>query len=323
MKTGKHKEFVKLIRQAVWFILIAGSINLVLGFAAGRIFFSQQTGKFARLTHTIYSDSSQILIMGSSHANRHYIPGLIAARLNKTCYNAGVQGQGILFQLALQKIIFSRQLPELVVLNVDKNWLYENQGMYERLSDLYPYYWEFREELYPILRHNNPLIDLQMLSEAYRTNSTLVHAIRYMIAPQRDEAGYRPLFGRMKISDAKDAEKKTHRPGKEKALDPFFTESLRQMISISCNKDVKLILVVSPSVAGNDPGTGNRSCEMIRLLASENSVALLDFSNDARFVGRPELFNDPGHLNDEGARLFSAAIADTLDVILTGSRQGR
>jgi hypothetical protein len=107
-------EFKVLFSKSLRFFIVFLLIDLSLGFIAKEIFFSQKTGKYSRLTHSIQRDSSEVIIMGSSHANRHYIPSILEKELNMTCYNSGVQGQGLIFHTALQKMIFKRHKPKYI-----------------------------------------------------------------------------------------------------------------------------------------------------------------------------------------------------------------
>lgn len=294
--------------KALKFLAIFIVVDLLFGTLAKQLYFGQETGKQARITHSIKDTESDIVIFGSSHANRHYVPGVFEETLGKSCYNAGVQGQGILFHDALQKIILQRTEPELVVLNIDDIWLYENKGNYDRLSDFYPYYWDYRDILKPVLDLNTKLTDVKMMFKAYQYNSTLVHALRYMLAPQKDFDGYLPLKGVIKGP----APKEDHAdddPYQPPPLDPNFIAAYKSFIATSKAHKTKLLLVLSPWHEKNDL-SGNPSMALLREIAKSEDVPLLDLYNDPRFVDHDELFNDRSHLNDEGARRFSKIVAE-------------
>jgi hypothetical protein len=83
--------------KAIKFIVIIVIVDLSIGYISKTLFRNQKSGKYARITHSIYDASPEVLILGSSHATRHYVSQLMSEELQKSCYNAGVRGQGITF----------------------------------------------------------------------------------------------------------------------------------------------------------------------------------------------------------------------------------
>ncbi len=308
-----NKEFKTLFLRAMGFLLFLVLFDLTIGFFTKKIFFSQETGKYARLTKSIYDDSSEILIMGSSHANRHYIPEVFEEKLNMTCYNAGVQGQRIIFHSALLKMILKNHQPEVVILNIDEPWMYQSTEAYETLADLHPYYWDYKTELDPILSLNSKYPAIKLLSTAYQTNSTLVHAIKYYLQPQEDFKGYRPLFGKVKKpNSAKNTTEVKSESSESRKIDENFVRLFEEFISDAQAQDVELIVVVSPHLYPDETFNHSRSLKIMKSATAENQIPLFDFSNDNTFIEQYHLFNDPGHLNRKGALLFSKIMADTL-----------
>lgn len=162
-----------LFLKSLKFLIIFFAIDFFFGFISKEIFLNQETGKYARITYSINENQSDILILGSSRAHRHYNPDVLEKKLNKICYNAGVKGQKLLFNVALGSIILERYNPEVIILNIDHNWFYEYNEAYDRLSDLYPYYWEHRSILKPIFNLNSTLdfIDFKLLFSSFNNYS--------------------------------------------------------------------------------------------------------------------------------------------------------
>lgn len=311
---SEKNEFKLLFLKSLQFLIIFILIDLSLGFIAKEIFFSQKTGKYARLTHSIQRDSSEVLIMGSSRANRHYVPDILEKELNMTCYNAGVQGQHIIFHTALQKLILKRHKPKFIILNIDKSWLYESEESYERLSDLHPYYWDFRTELDPVLSLHSKFNTFKLLFRSFQTNSTLVHAVKYYFLPQKDYKGYRPLHQQMKKPQSQKIKHNNSKIVKDETriIDTTFVNMFDEFIKNAKNNDVKLILTISPHIQKANGLKVNKSLELMKSMASEHGIPLIDFSDDKTFIEQYHLFNDPAHLNNDGAILFTKLVADTL-----------
>lgn len=307
-----------LIKKWAKFLLLFIVLDLTLGSLAKDIFFSQKTGKYARLTYSIEQDNSDIIIMGSSHANRHYVPKIIKSELKKTCYNTGVQGQNMLFQLALQKMILRRHKPNTIILNIDKKWMEKSEGAYGLLADLYPYYWNYRSELYPILSLGSKYIDYKLLFNSYQTNSTFVHVVKYFLIPQKDINGYIPLYGKLKKKKNNINQIKNEQdvPANEKesnsGIDENFVNALKVFIVNAKKYDINMLLVKSPALRKDRNLESNKSYRIMHSIAAEYDIPLIDYTNNPKFNNQYYLFNDPAHLNDDGAKIFTKMLSDKI-----------
>ncbi|MBN1523365.1 MAG: hypothetical protein JW904_02675 [Spirochaetales bacterium] len=281
--------------------------------AAKYIFFSQKTGKYARITYSISENESDLLIMGSSHAIRHFIPEIFEKKLNITCYNSGVQGQKIIFHTALQRMILKRYTPKTIILNIDPEWMYTSDEAYETLADFYPYYWNNRDELHSILSIKSEFIDFPLMLNSYQMNSTIVHAARYFFVPQNDDKGYLPLYEKMdknKISKT-DINTKNKTAEQGSVFDLNFITAFEEFIKNAKKNNIGLYFVISPWVNRDDLVTEPSMKKMISI-ADQYTIKILDYSKNKLFLNKFELFYDPGHLNNDGAVLFSNLIAEEL-----------
>ncbi|MDB2606195.1 DUF1574 domain-containing protein [Zobellia sp.] len=311
-----QKGFIRTIFKFLKFLIILLIVDLLFGTLAKKVFFGQRTGKQARITYSIKEANSDIFIFGSSHANRHYVPSVIQEELNKSCYNAGVQGQGILFNDALQKIILQRTKPKLIILNIDDIWLYERNDNYDRLADFYPYYWDYRKVLKPVIDLRSKLTDFKLAFKAYQYNSTLVHAIKYMVSPQKNFEGYLPLKGTVvSMPEAQiSTEKKKSENHTRTPLDSNFIASYKSFIKTAKDSNIKLILVISPWYLHMNT-SDNESMTLLKSIAKIENTPIIDLYNDNRFLDKNELFNDTSHLNDNGAHTFSTIVAEEIKKI--------
>jgi hypothetical protein len=307
-----NSEFKILLLNIIGFLLILILFDVTIGFFAKKIFFSQKTGKYARLTNSIYRDRSDILIMGNSHANRHYIPEILEKKLNMTCHNAGVQGQHLIFHTALLNMVLKRHKPKIIILNIDEPWMYHSTEAYDKLADLHPYYWDFRTEIDPILSLNSKFTTLKLLSSAYQTNSTLVHAVNYHFQPQEDFKGYRPFYNEMQKIDL--SKESIIRKGTKhtQKIDSTFIIILEEFIDNAKINNINLFFVISPHYSLPNNSNVNISLEVLKHKASKYDIPLIDLSCDSSFIEKYYLFNDPSHLNNNGAIIFSKIVANKL-----------
>jgi len=311
-KYGMRSELkitgIKLIK----FIVLVFLMDTGLGFVAKQLFQNQSTGKYARAQYAIYESTEDVLILGSSHAHRNYIPEIIENTTLKSCFNAGAEGQQLLYHAAMIKMILKRTRPEIIILNMDENFLYTSEIGHQRLSDLHPFYSDFKKELKPYLIIKNPYLDITMLFNAYQTNSTLVHAIKYYVFPQITEKGYRPLYGWMSPKKINEYNKNMDDCECVKIIDNQFVDILKDLIKTIKDKNIKLVMVTSPNLIKRDL-KNNLSLKIIKEIARSEQIPFLDVLNHPDYVNNYKLFHDPSHLNNDGAKLFTLTVAQWIN----------
>ncbi|TSE04842.1 DUF1574 family protein [Aquimarina algiphila] len=308
------KEYKTSLIKLGKFLVIFLIADFALGIISKQLFFSQETGKYARSTYAIQETDAKVLIFGSSHAHRHYVPEVIEKELQTSCYNAGAEGQQLLYHVALQKMIVKRIKPELIILNIDEDFLYHSKEAYDRLSDLHPYYSEYRDDLEPILGLQSKLVDFKLFFNGYQANSTIMHVIRYYASPQLDYKGYRPLFGKVKPSKSIKEETQSKIEKGVEDIDQNFVTALHTFIATAKDNNIDLVFATSPTYLIVDHTT-NASFIRIKAIAEKENIPFLDFFNDQQFTGKPMLFHDSSHLNDDGAKLFTKNLADQIKAL--------
>lgn len=305
----------KILYKSFTFIIFFLVIDFSLGTIIEKSFFQQKSGKFSRLTNSLSQDTSQIAIMGNSFANHSYIPSVFEKNSNFTVYNHGIDGQGILFQLAIQEIILKRYKPNLFVLNIDPNWMYVSEEYYDRLSDLNPYYWKYRDILKPILSLDHNFFELKLLLKSLRFNSTIVHVLKYFIVEQKDDKGYIAYYGKAKKRTKPHNDEQYKIKYNSLEIDQNFLQALNTFIINAKLNEVDLIFVISPQYFNDQELLFNKSFDLINSTASKNNVPLLNFMSSNSFPNEHSLFNDRSHLNNNGAEKFSKIIVNKLDSI--------
>ena len=61
---------------------------------------------------------ANILIFGSSRAAHHYVPSILSDSLDMSCYNCGLDGNGIIYGYGKLKTITARYYPKIVILDI-------------------------------------------------------------------------------------------------------------------------------------------------------------------------------------------------------------
>jgi hypothetical protein len=118
----------------------------------------------------------------------------------------------------------------------------------------------------------------------------------------------KPLFQKIEPINSKMANEEIQK------LDTSFVNMFEGFINNAKINDVNLILTLSPHLNQSNGLKVNKSLELMKSMAFEHGIPLIDFSDDRTFIKQYHLFNDPGHLNNDGAIIFTKLLADTLKV---------
>jgi hypothetical protein len=118
-----------------------------------------------------------------------------------------------------------------------------------------------------------------------------------------DIKGYIPLFEIMKNEKIDTSESIVNTIDGNKIL------ALKDIISTCQQKRIGLVFVNSPTW-----GFVRDDYFEVRLLelCSETGIPFLDLSNHPAFISNPGYFADKSHLNNDGAKLFSKILSDTI-----------
>jgi hypothetical protein len=294
-----------LIRVIAFFLLLF-VLDLAVGNILRKAYFSQKYGVLSRITYAIDKTTAEGLVMGSSRASHHFITDSLTSFKKMPFYNTGKDGQSIFYHYAILKCVLERYTPKVIVLDLLNDELYEKTESYDRLSELLPYCRDhaalsFVEPL------RGPYEKFKMQSQIYPFNSLLISIAggNSSISKNRfvEHNGYLPLFGEFK------GNLNGPQPKIEKQIDPQKLAVYHSFIKDCKAHNIKLYITISPYLKVLP---ANSSMEIIEQIARKNNVPFYNFSNDGHFVQHRNFFWDPGHLNNEGALLFTKLISETI-----------
>ncbi len=311
MMKGQLKSIVV---KGIKFFVILFLIDIILGSAARFVFFTQKSGKFYRMSHAFRQADGDVFIFGSSRSSHHYHPGILDKTLAINSYNLGSQGQQILYQSTVQKILLQNRRPKLLILDISPDWLYKSQDAYDNLSELRPFWFRFPDIIGPVLSLQSKLQKIWLFSRSYQYNSTIVHILYYRIKPQGDLKGYVPLLHIMNSEDyrvQRGVDSIKFMSEQDREFDPAFETAFSDFLKTAVSKKIAVLMVCSPDIRFKMEGH-NPSLQKIMEIGKSYGIPLLDFTDDPYFAAHRELFNDTRHLNDLGAKIFSRRLCDRL-----------
>lgn len=290
------KFFINIITFGFCLVIL----DVFVGFLSGGLG-SSANGGLTRENYYIAKESlDDIIILGSSRAKHHYDPFIIEDSLGMSCYNMGLDGNGIILAYGRYKMLLERYTPKLIIYEVSTSFdIYKYDENTRYLTNLRQYY-----DVEGVKNIVDQIIDekekIKMQSVMYRNNSKLLPAVIDNVINRNLQKGYVPLY-RVMNEPVKDF------VSKENVLE-IDSAKLNLFESFICDvksKDIGLILMVSPTYRGKD--CENEYCEVIKLCNKYN-VKFVCNNDMVGIVDDYRLFQDRAHMNNTGANKYTCEI---------------
>lgn len=287
-------------------VILIVVMDLCLGGVSSWLYHRSQYGIFHRQQYILNESKDDIIILGSSRASHHYVPGIISDSLGMSCYNAGSEGMCIYYHYAMLSAIIERgHYPKVVIYDVMDLDAMEYPGptfTFDAAIDrLAPHYGEY-ECIDSLFYLKDWKEKLKLHSLSYRYNSKLVQSIKCNFIPLPEDHGYEKVVG--KLPDNLDFKKEKYN---DCALDSLKLLYIQKMVDLAKGHQVKMFFVFSPSFK-DDP---SKAYDAVKEIAHRNQIDVIDCYNEPVLMKR-ELFRDLMHLNDDGAHVWSSYLAHIL-----------
>ena len=285
----------RYITKILLFFLLVAALDFVFGKVCNYMFSHPKGGETKALQYLVNDCDKDILIMGSSRAHCHYDDKMIEDSLGISCYNAGVEGNGIIMMYGLYKLM--KHKPKMIIYDVEPSFdvleYAEDQNNTRYVSVLKFF---SGKEVNDILQTLSPELALKNKSSLYRYNTRFITVAKDFVKGKSiGQYGYIPAVGEMKEEPAVI---KCDQLNVDSAKYSFF----ERFIESTQNDGVELLVIASPKY-----GYDGKSLMPIKDLCAKKNVRFLDYSNDGRFM-RLDYFKEPMHLNEKGSRLYSSII---------------
>lgn len=298
------KFFLKLLLLLV--------VVVILDFAIGNIlehyYFKQDSGLQYRTTYSMEKTSEDVLIFGSSRANHHYRPDIFENRLKLSCYNTGRDGGFVFYNYAVLKSVLTRYSPKIVILDVIMGEFRQAKDdiSYDRISFLLPYY-RSHKEIRGIVELKSKSEKYKLLSRIYPYNSSVltiaVGNSDFNKVRKQDIKGYIPMQNVWH-------DKIGYGLSGDYEIDSVKVKCFESFIQDCIKSNIRLYIVCSPDfeIFKKDDTT----IRLAKDIAEKYHLSFFDYCNDTLFTSNMSLFDDPGHLNDRGAMVFTNSLIDKI-----------
>lgn len=287
----------KFLFKIVLFILLLAICDVGVGYIGRYLSNHVKAGDMKQSNYVAHNVDAKILLMGSSRCAHHYDPEIIGEELGASCYNIGLDGNGIFLMYGRYKLVSERYTPQLIIYDVHYSFDVCQNDNHQYLQYLRPYYSD--DNVRSIVNSVGANENIKMLSQCYRYNNQLVRLIANNIVSSANNHlnGYSPLDYDMKL--CRDASLIN-----EPKVDSLKLYYIEQLIN-ECKGKTNLVFCTSPRYhQGHD-----LSSACIIELCKKYDIPFLDHYSDTTFTTKPELFADVNHLNKKGASLYSEMIS--------------
>ena len=296
-----------LLKIALFFALVA-VIDVVSGFAFKEMIGRAKYGETYNSNYISNICTDDIIILGSSHADRHYVPSVIQDSLGLSCYNCGEPGCGIIPAYPRYKMVAERKKPLLVIYEATPGYDYYVSDDYSKYLGTIRQYSEKKPvaELYEAF--GDELESLRLMSNMFRNNSSVVHNVMDLFVPTKDYRGYGPLYGVLtEEAIAQDAETQVEKDAKTHVIDSLKLSYVEKLFADVKTDGVNMICIISPQFKATTELQMDDYQPVIQLCEKYG----VPFINNIYYVGitgEKDLFQDFGHLNDRGAKQYTASL---------------
>jgi hypothetical protein len=256
----------------------------------------------------LYKKESDVLIIGASQVKYGYDTDIFCNIMEKSCYNAGWAGYGLLYYQVIIDATIKRHKPELILIDINEPYL---SGMYRFQNTKMKCWYDISPSVQDCLDQNTTFIEhLKLKSNLYKYNRITQQLIRTYNLTIQHPNGYEPLYGVLK-----QAEPNTTEAFK---LDSAELRLFENIVSISQKNDITLIVSQAPSFSYD-----TKFNEWWEEYLKQHNIIFFNYSTDTFFMRRPNLFSDKWHLNHEGAKIYSERLALKCRDILSAKHESR
>lgn len=302
----KQNRYGYFIIQFTTVLLLIWLIDFAAGKTLRHFYFKQKSGWDYNTLYSIEKTKEDVLIFGSSKGARQYYPDVFENRLGMSYYNVSREGYFMLYYEAVLRAVLKRYTPKLIVLDIRANEFLAAKQNYDKLAVLLPYY-KNHPEMRPIIELRGKNEKVKQLSNIYPFNSMLFKIAAGNAGLNSSKESVKGYIPYDKVFD------KPIKPAKEYidyTIDSNFVQSYKSFINTCKERKIQLVIVTTPYL--NMLDRTSPTVTLAKEIAKQEAVMFLDYSREPALINRRELFADPIHLNNAGAKVMSNMIIDSM-----------
>lgn len=294
-----NRNVTRFLTKLISFILLIILLDQVIGKILEKTYFSVPR----KLTYALNESKEDILIFGSSRANRHYNPAILEEKLGLTCFNNGLDGRNIFYNYALLATAVERYTPKIVILDLlDADYSQtESNWNTDRLNVLLPFYGH-NKYVDEVINLRSDYEKVKLLSALYPYNSAIVDIVKTRLLKKDLSFGYQGYLPAQSVGGMKN-EMDFVKFGESGLADPLKISYLQKLIRICDEKGITLIIILSPWYC-----QATQNAALLEEIANKNHIRFWNYTFHKEYLDK-SLFYDESHLNELGSSKFTEMIA--------------
>lgn len=262
-------------------------------------------GRFQPLDKLIRHTEYEILLIGNSVIQDGINPSVIEDSTYLSCYNGGSAGQNIDFFETVIDCALQRYTPKMIVLGIRPEETGDNigEGLFDVLRPYYHIGFKSIDKHFDNLSPDNRIL---YKSSFYRYNSVWVRILLYSIFKDTETSinGFNANAVPTQIPTIKEVNK-VDVPSERKL------NCIKRILRKCQERGIKVCICYPPSLLKFPQEELPCVIAVENICRQYNALCLIDY-NDPYFLHTPELFYDAGHVNINGAEIYSRKIASRL-----------
>lgn len=313
------KDITRFVISLAIIAMLLVSLDFAVGFIADKVVdkIPNFSGQLAKENYRLHRLEADIVILGSSRGCHHYVTALLSDSINNykgrhySIYNAAIDGKFVNSNSCVAEMIISRYKPKLVIIDLAENLFYlEDVG--NEIKSISPFY---RKDSIVRKYFDNISFEEKMLmkSSIYRYNDQIFRITSSFMRQKEADDGYLPLYG-SKIDTTKNNKSVNEKSIETRSLNSYSETNFRNVLRKYNAENVPLIIACSPSFRPKDNNN------QLRKICNEYNIPFIDIYDFLYFNEHPELFKDAGHLNDDGAHIYTKMFFEQLKPYLDNIR---
>jgi hypothetical protein len=287
------------------FILLLFTADKAIGFICKKLYAGSNDFFISKLRHTLNAANEDVLILGSSRAEYHFIPGIIRDSTGLSVYNCGIGGADLLFSRIQLSESLKRYKPKYIIIEASPSSFYIPNADNNRKM-LLPFY-KNDTLVYNTLTNHRVFEKIKFVSSIYPYNSTIVSLVKGFFKENTDSLnGFLPADG---VIDTAGMMNTVDESFSSSSLPPEKFIYLKQLIDVCEKNNIKLIVASSPVYLANI--NHDEMVEQIKTFCGQfKNLVYVDYSKLEKTYMQQNFFKDNSHLNYDGAKIFSTVFAE-------------
>lgn len=313
-------DYKKFIKSSLIVIVGFLLVDNIFGFIADKLTMKlPDNGGYtvAKEKRLLYNLNDDVIIIGSSRASHHFVSSILQDSINTylnkkvSVYNGGLDGRYLDCSSLLIENLITNHQNKLLIWEIDNYSLYDNG--FATIQYFAPFY--HKNKIVKQYIDNLGLVTrIKMKSSLYRYNfnASFFKVLFGLVTKDNCVAGYSPLYNVMKFDP--NAEEKTNKETtnvRYREVNDYLYSNFVRVMNLCKKKKVNLIVISSPNYGKNKNTYGEKQ-DILSKLCKERNIPYINMIDEEYFENHHELFQDGGHLNDNGAKAFTKMFFEKL-----------